>query len=153
MVQMAMREKQIGIKAGMCIAQGIAKGAQTRAAIQDDLMAAAPDFNTGGIAAISRRLGTGARDAPPHAPELHMDSHVRRISRGVYSSSIFSRIPDFNAGRGTAKSVGVDVHKRLSQMWAAECDSHHTLAVCVRLWVPDRDSETVTSVLVGAGVP
>src|SRR5690242_6037999 len=68
-VKMRMREKQIEIMRLAALLQRVAEQAQPRAAVEDEQLPAAADFDARRIAAIACRGRPRHLDAAAHAPE------------------------------------------------------------------------------------
>jgi hypothetical protein len=66
--------KYVGMHRSFLRRERAAQGPETRSRVEDDDVVAAPNLDTGGVAAISDRAGARAGDASADAPEpnLHM---------------------------------------------------------------------------------
>ena len=81
MVEMRAAVKQIEVRRRVGADQFITDEAQPGAAVEDQQMLAAADFDAGRIAAVTHRVGARAGDTAAHAPKSH--PKVRRDQRPI----------------------------------------------------------------------
>ena len=75
-VEMSVAVEQVEIERLRGPQQLLAKRPQARAAVEDQQVRAAADFDAGRIAAIADRIGAGAGDAAAYSPETHREIRV-----------------------------------------------------------------------------
>ena len=85
MVEMRAAVKQIEVRRRVGADQFITDEAQPGAAVEDQQMLAAADFDAGRITAVPHSVGAGAGDTAAHAPKSH--HKVRMDQRPILASA------------------------------------------------------------------
>ncbi len=86
MVEMRVAVEQVDVQRTARADQFIADQAQPGAAVEDQQMLAAADFDARRIAAVPHRVGAGAGDAAAHAPKSHRK--VRMDQRPILAAAL-----------------------------------------------------------------